>query len=63
MNEIDSLFLQLQFFQMQREDRKTQKDLEKNFERLDTLLIDSKSGQFYRLINDIYAACDALKSV
>jgi hypothetical protein len=60
-NEIDSLLLRLQFFQMQREDRKIKKDFEKNFERLYTVLIDSKSGEFSLLIADIFDACEALK--
>jgi len=60
-NEIDSLLLRLQFFQMQREDRKIKKDLEKNFERLSTVLIDSKSDEFSMLIADIFDACEALK--
>ena len=60
--EIDSLVLRLQFFQTQREDRKIQEDLEKNFERLSNLLIDSKSGEFSLLIQDIFDACEALKS-
>jgi hypothetical protein len=61
-NEIDSLLLKLQFFQMQREDKKIKKDLEKNFERFYTVLIDSKSGEFSLLIADIFDACEALKS-
>jgi hypothetical protein len=61
-NEIDSFLLRLQFFQMQREDRGIKKDLQKNFERLSNVLIDSKSGEFSLLIDDIFAACDALKS-
>ena len=56
-NEIDSLLLRLQFFQIQREDRKIKKDIEKNFERLYTILIDSKSGEFSLLIADTFAAC------
>jgi hypothetical protein len=46
---------------MQREDRKIKKDLEKNFEPLDTVLIDSKLGEFSLLIADIFNACEALK--
>jgi len=61
-NEIDSLLLRLQFFYIQREDRKIKKDLEKDFERLSTVSIDSKSGDFSLLINDIFNACEALKS-
>ncbi len=61
-NQIDSLLLRLQFFQIQREDKKIKKDLEKNFERLSNLLIDSKSGEFSLLIKDIFDACEALKS-
>ena len=57
-NEIDSLLLRLQFFQIQRE----KKDLEKNFERLSNVLIDSKSNEFSLLIADIFDACEALKS-
>lgn len=60
-NEIDSLLLRLQFFQIQREDKKIKKDLEKNFERLSNVLIDSKSGEFSLLIKDIFDACEALK--
>jgi len=59
--EIDSLLLRLEFFQMQREDRKIIKDLEKNFERLSNVSIDSKSGEFSPLIGDIFDACEALK--
>ena len=59
--EIDSLLLRLQFFQMQREDRKIKKDLEKDFKRLSTVSIDSKSGEFSLLISDIFYACEALK--
>jgi len=54
--------LRLQFFQIQREDKKSKKDLEKNFEPLSNLLIDSKSGEFSLLIEDIFDACEALKS-
>jgi hypothetical protein len=54
--------LRLQFFYIQREDRKIKKDLEKDFERLSTVSIDSKSGDFSLLINDIFNACEALKS-
>ena len=61
-NEIDSFVLRLQFFQTQREDRKIKKDLEKNFQQLSNLLIDSKSSEFSLLINDIFEACEALKS-
>lgn len=39
-NEIDSLLLRLQFFQIQREDKKIKKDLEKNFERFSNVLMD-----------------------
>jgi hypothetical protein len=46
---------------MQREDREIKKDLEKNFERLSTVLIDSKSGKFSLLISNIFDACGALK--
>lgn len=60
-NQIDSLLLRLQFFQIQREDRKTTKDLEKNFERLSNLSMDSKLGEFSVLIADIFDACEALK--
>jgi len=60
-NEIDSLLLRLEFFQIQREDRKIKKDVEKNFQRLSNILIDSKSGEFSLLINDIFEACEALK--
>lgn len=52
-NEIDSLLLRLQFFQMQRKD--------KNFELLSNVLIDSKSDEFSLLIADIFEACEALK--
>lgn len=61
-NEIDSFLLRLEFFQIRREDLKIQKDFEKNFERLSNVLIDSKSGEFSRLITDIFDACEALKS-
>lgn len=61
-NEIDSLLLRLQFFQIQREDKKIKKALEKNFERLYNVLIDSKSDEFSLLITDIFDACQALKS-
>lgn len=61
-NEIDSLLLRLQFFQIQREDRTSKKDLEKNFKRLSNVLIDSKSSEFSLLIKDIFEACEALKS-
>lgn len=61
-NEIDFLLLRLQFFQIQREDKKIKKDLEKNFERLSNVLIDSKSDEFSLLIADIFDACEALKS-
>lgn len=60
-NKIDSLLLRLQFFQIQREDKKIKKDLEKNFERLSNVLIDSKSGEFSLRIKDIFDACEALK--
>lgn len=60
-NEIDSLLLKLQFFQIQREDRKITKDLENNIERLSNVLIDSKSDEFSLLITDIFDACEALK--
>lgn len=60
-NEIDSLLLRLQFFQTQREDKKIKKDLEKNFDRLSNVLIDSKSGEFSLLIEDIFDTCEALK--
>ena len=60
-NEIDSLVLRLQFFQTQREDRKITEDLEKNFQQLSNLLIDSKSSEFSLLIEDIFGACEALK--
>lgn len=61
-NEIDSLLLRLQFFQIQREDKKIKKNLEKNLERLSNVLIDSKSDKFSLLIVDIFDACEALKS-
>ena len=61
-NEIDSLLLKLQFFQIQREDKKIKKDLENNIERLSNVLIDSKSDEFSLLIADIFDACEALKS-
>lgn len=54
--------MRLQFFQIQREDKKIKKDLEKNFERLSNILIDSKSDEFSLLIADIFDACEALKS-
>ena len=54
--------MRLQFFQIQREDKKIKKDLEKNFERLSNVLIDSKSDEFSLLITDIFDACEALKS-
>ena len=60
-NEIDSLLVRLQFFQMQREDKKIKDDLEKNFERLSNVLIDSKSSKFSLLIENIFEACEALK--
>lgn len=60
--EIDSLLLRLQFFQIQREDKKIKKDLEKNFELLSNVLIDSKSDEFSLLIADIFDACETLKS-
>lgn len=53
--------MRLQFFQIQREDKKIKKELEKNFERLSNVLIDSKSGEFSLLIKDIFDACEALK--
>lgn len=61
-NEMNSLLLRFQFFQIQREDKKITKDLEKNFERLSNVLIDSKSDEFSLLIADIFDACEALKS-
>jgi len=61
-NEIDSLLLRLQFFHIQKEDKKIKKDFEKNFERLSNVLIDSKSDEFSLLIADIFDACEALKS-
>ena len=61
-NEIDSFLLRLQFFKIQREDRRIKKDIEKNFERLYTVFIDSNSGEFSLLITDIFDACEALKS-
>ena len=61
-NEIDSLLLKLQFFKIQREDRQIVEDLEKNFERLSNVLIDSKSGEFSPLIQDIFDACEVVKS-
>ena len=54
--------MRLQFFQIQREDRKIKKDIDKNFERLSNFLIDSKSGEFSPLIEEIFEACEALKS-
>ena len=61
-NEINSFLLILEFFQMQREDKKILFDLEKNFERLDRLDtflidIDSTSGEFSLLIEDIFYVC------
>jgi hypothetical protein len=61
-NEIDSLLLRLQFFQIQREDKNVKKDLEKNFEQLSNILIDLKADEFSLLIADIFDACEALKS-
>ena len=61
-NEIDSFLLRLEFFKTQREDIKTTNNLEKNFEQLSNVLIDSKSGEFSLLIKDIFDACEALKS-
>jgi len=60
--EIDSLLLRFQFFQIQREDRNTLDDLEKDYERVFNLSIDSKSGEFSLLITEIFDACDSLKS-
>ena len=54
--------MRLQFFQIQREDRKIKEDLEKNFERFYKVLIDSKSGEFSLLITDIFESCEPLKS-
>ena len=51
-NEIDSLLLILQFFQIQRKDKKI----------LKRILIDPKSGEFSLLIADIFYAYDILKS-
>lgn len=56
-NEIDSFVLILQFFQMKQEDMKIQNDLENNFERLSNVLIDSESGEFSALVEDISDAC------
>ena len=60
-NEIDSFLLRLKFFQIQRDDKKIEKNLEKNFDRLSNVLIDSKSKEFSLLITDIFDACEALK--
>jgi len=60
--EIDSLLFRFQFFQIQREDRNTLDDLEKDYERVFNLSIDSKSGEFSLLITEIFDACDSLKS-
>ena len=59
--KIDSLVLRFQFFQIQREDRKTKDDLEKDYERVFNLSVDSKSGEFSLLITNIFDACEALK--
>ena len=61
-NEIDSFLLRLEFFKTQREDIKTTNNLEKNFEQLSNVLIDSKLDEFSLLIKDIFDACEALKS-
>jgi hypothetical protein len=61
-NEIDFLLLRLQFFSIQRGDRKIKKGLAKYFKRLSTISIDFKSVKFSLLINDIFDACKALKS-
>ncbi len=60
-NEIDSFLLRIQFFQINREDKKIKEDVEKNFERLSNVLTDSKSDEFSMLITDIFDACEALK--
>ena len=57
-NEIDSFILRWKFFQIEREDKKIQKDLEKNFEQLFNVSIDSKSAEFSTLLEDIAAACE-----
>ena len=44
--ECQFFFLRFQFFHMQKEDRNFQDGLEKNFEKFDSLLIDSKSVEF-----------------
>ena len=45
---------------MQNEDLKITEDLEKNFEQLSNVSIDSKSAEFLPLIEDIESACELL---
>lgn len=61
-NEVNSPLLRFRFFQLQRDNRNAHKDLEKNFEQLSNVLISSKSDEFASIIQDSFAACEALKS-
>jgi len=61
-NEINSLFLRFEFFHLQTTHDKMTKNFENNFELLSNVLIDPKSEEFTRLLEDIAAACEALKS-
>jgi hypothetical protein len=56
------LLNKVEFFKLQRQDRKTKKDLEKNFEELSKIVINSKSTKFFLLITDIFEAWEALNS-
>ena len=57
-HEIDSFVLRVKFFQIRREDSNILEDLEKNFERLSNVVIDSKSAKFSPLLEDITSACE-----
>lgn len=39
-------------------DINTTKNIEKNFEEISDILLDSKSGEFSSLIEDIFGACE-----
>ena len=57
-NEIDDLSLRFKFFQIRRESLKIRDDLQKNFEKLLNVSIDSKSAEVSPLIKDIDSYCE-----
>lgn len=60
-NEIGYFVLQWDIFRLKRLDIKIRKELKNNFEKLESVFIDSKSGDFSLLIDHVFGACEILE--